>query len=109
MSAFPATAEPTFAEPAVETGGKPVRRPPGWIGARSAIDGLACLAVAVLLLRTFLVEGYMISTGSMAPALYGYHKRVVCPACGEVFARVLVPRDPTDGDPHVEWIDLNDS
>ena len=28
---------------------------------------------------------------------------------GEVFARVLVPRDPTDGDPHVEWIDLNDS
>ena len=53
--------------------------PPGWFGARAAIDGLACLALAVLMLRTFLVEGYMISTGSMAPALYGYHKRVVCP------------------------------
>ncbi len=62
-------------------------RPPGLLGARAAIDGLVCLAVAVLILRTFLVEGYMISTGSMAPALYGYHKRVVCPLCGEVFAR----------------------
>jgi type IV secretory pathway protease TraF len=51
------------------------------------MDGLACLAIAVLMLRTFLVEGYMISTGSMAPTLYGYHKRVVCPTCGDVFAR----------------------
>ena len=64
-----------------------VRRPAGWAGARSAMDGLACLAIAVLLLRAFEVEGYMISTGSMAPALYGYHKRVVCPTCGEPFAR----------------------
>ncbi|MGC1275566.1 MAG: signal peptidase I [Planctomycetaceae bacterium] len=71
----------------VRVGGRPIRRPPGWLGARAAIDGLACLAVAVLLLRSFLVEGYMISTGSMAPALYGYHKRVVCPTCGELFAR----------------------
>ena len=29
----------------------------------------------------------MISTGSMAPALFGYHKRIVCPRCGEIFAR----------------------
>lgn len=62
------------------------RRPPGWYGTRAAFDGLACLALAVLILRTFLVEGYMISTGSMAPALYGYHKRVVCPTCHEQFA-----------------------
>lgn len=70
--------------PAVRTGSS---RAPGLLGARAAIDGLVCLALSVLILRTFLVEGYMISTGSMAPALYGYHKRVVCPLCGEVFAR----------------------
>ena len=28
----------------------------------------------------------MISTGSMAPALLGYHKRVVCPSCRSEFA-----------------------
>ncbi|MFO0917714.1 MAG: signal peptidase I [Planctomycetaceae bacterium] len=39
------------------------------------------LLIAVILFRTFLAEGYMISTGSMAPALLGYHKRVVCPTC----------------------------
>ncbi|MBA3315354.1 MAG: signal peptidase I [Planctomycetota bacterium] len=71
----------------VTVAGKPISRPPGLLGARAAMDGLACLALAVLMLRSFLVEGYMISTGSMAPALYGYHKRVVCPTCGEVFAR----------------------
>lgn len=53
---------------------------------RGLIEGLACLTIAVLLARTFLVEGYMISTGSMAPALLGYHKRVVCPTCEFPFA-----------------------
>ena len=82
----PSNQESAPAEP-VRVGGRPISRPPGLLGARAAVDGLACLAIAVLILRTFLVEGYMISTGSMAPALYGYHKRVVCPLCGNVFAR----------------------
>jgi signal peptidase I len=53
---------------------------------RAAVDSMLCLAVAVILFRTFLVEGYMISTGSMAPALLGFHKQVVCPSCGFAFA-----------------------
>lgn len=44
------------------------------------------LALAVTLFRAFAVEGYMISTGSMAPCLLGYHRSVVCPACRHVFA-----------------------
>lgn len=44
------------------------------------------LFIAVLLFRTFVAEGYMISTGSMAPTLLGFHKRVECPRCGELFA-----------------------
>ena len=53
---------------------------------RHLLDSLVCLAIAVTLFRTFEVEGYIISSGSMAPILLGYHKRVVCPACSFSFA-----------------------
>ncbi len=53
---------------------------------RHIVDSLICLALAVVLFRTFQVEGYMISTGSMAPCLLGFHKRVDCPSCGQQFA-----------------------
>ena len=49
--------------------------------ARQVVEALVCLAVAVILFRAFEVEGYMISSGSMAPFLRGYHKRVQCPVC----------------------------
>lgn len=52
---------------------------------RSLAESLVSLLIAVILFRTFLAEGYMISTGSMAPALLGYHKRVVCPTCHAEF------------------------
>lgn len=53
---------------------------------RQVIESLACLAVAVIVFRAFLLEGYIISTGSMAPSLLGYHKQVVCPDCKYEFA-----------------------
>ncbi len=53
---------------------------------RGLTESLICLVLAVVLFRTFEVEGYMISTGSMAPSLFGYHKRVTCPTCGYRFA-----------------------
>lgn len=57
----------------------------------SAIRGLlelvVCTAISVSLLKGFLVEGFLISTGSMAPHLLGFHKQVVCPGCGFGFAR----------------------
>jgi signal peptidase I len=34
----------------------------------------------------FLIEGYIISTGSMAPNLFGFHKQAQCPACQHRFA-----------------------
>lgn len=52
---------------------------------RSLCESLISLFIAVLLFRTFAAEGYMISTGSMAPCLLGYHKRVECPTCGHLF------------------------
>ncbi len=48
---------------------------------RQFVESLLCLVLAVIVFRTFEVEGYMISTGSMAPALLGFHKQVVCPTC----------------------------
>ena len=63
-------------------------RSTGWaVTLRSVLDALALLAVAVTVAHAFLVEGYVISSGSMAPGLFGYHKRVVCPACTHTFAR----------------------
>jgi len=48
---------------------------------RMVLESIVSLAIAVILFRTFQAEGYMISTGSMAPSLLGYHKQVVCPRC----------------------------
>lgn len=53
---------------------------------RQLLEALACLAIAVIVFRAFVLEGYIISTGSMAPSLLGYHKRVRCPECGFPFA-----------------------
>lgn len=55
-------------------------------GMRALTEWLVLLALAVTLFRGFAVEGYMISTGSMAPCLLGYHRHIICPACGHVFA-----------------------
>ncbi len=73
---------------------------------RQIFDSVICLAIAVTLFRTFEVEGYIISTGSMAPSLLGYHKRVTCPMCEFGFAygvavdEVSMPSPPSrsDGD-----------
>lgn len=54
---------------------------------REMAESMILLALAVLLFRTFAAEGYLISTGSMAPTLLGYHRRVECPACHFAFAR----------------------
>lgn len=52
---------------------------------RHAVDLIVCLFITVMCVRSFVVEGYMISTGSMAPSLLGYHKRVRCPHCAAEF------------------------
>lgn len=53
---------------------------------RAVTESVSCLIVAVVILRMFLIEGYIISTGSMAPNLLGYHKQAKCPACEHEFA-----------------------
>ncbi len=54
--------------------------------ARYAIDSVVCLALSVIMFRNFLFEVRMVSTGSMAPHLLGYHQQVECPSCHFAFA-----------------------
>ena len=67
---------------------------------RALSEAFVSLFIAVLLFRTFAAEGYMISTGSMAPCLLGFHKRVVCPTCHVTFP--FGTAYDTDEDPEVE-------
>lgn len=60
---------------------------PGGSLIRHVAESLLMLAATVLIFRTFAAEGYLISTGSMAPTLLGYHKQVTCPTCSHQFAR----------------------
>jgi signal peptidase I len=53
---------------------------------RGPAEFLIALALALLLLRTFLTEAYIVPTGSMAPTLLGLHRDLACPACGAQFA-----------------------
>jgi len=62
---------------------------------RQVAELLICLVIAVIFVRHFVVEGYMISTGSMAPGLLGYHKRVVCPLCEAHFKLGVAYDDST--------------
>ncbi len=66
---------------------------------RQLIETLAFLAIAVTIFRSFVAEGYMISTGSMAPTLWGYHKRVVCPNCNSTFGFGVPPTGTTENEP----------
>lgn len=59
---------------------------PGGGTFRAFIEFFVCLAIAVVLFKGFLIEGYVITTGSMAPTLLGYHKQVECPSCKYGFA-----------------------
>ena len=53
---------------------------------RNLVELSILFLMAVIVLRGFVLEGYLISTGSMAPGLLGLHKQVKCPACHRRFA-----------------------
>lgn len=74
-----AKAEAALAKPATA---EPQHKPnPG----REAIETVVFVVVLVLMLKLFVVEAFVIPTGSMAETLYGYKKIVTCPECGFEF------------------------
>src|SRR5437016_3891934 len=58
------------------------RRPVPASALRAALEVGVVVFVFVMLFRFFLAEAYVVPTGSMAPALLGFHKSGHCPRCG---------------------------
>ncbi|MBX9792626.1 MAG: S26 family signal peptidase [Pirellulales bacterium] len=55
-------------------------------GVRHGLEWLLMLAIFLLIVHTWLVQSYVVTSGSMAPTLLGQHREVVCSDCGMRFA-----------------------
>ncbi len=66
---------------------------------KETFESIVIAFVLAFVFRAFVVEAFVIPTGSMAPTLLGQHARVHCPECGYDFT-VDPPRDARtrDGD-----------
>lgn len=81
-----------------ETAKKTDKKKPGFRDPfREALDTVVFVVVLVFLLKQFVVEAFVIPTGSMAETLYGYQKEIRCAECGHDFAlNSSVEVDPQD-------------
>lgn len=67
---------------AAQTGSE--RRGPD--GIKDTFESIIVALILAFVFRAFVVEAFVIPTGSMAPTLYGAHGTVVCADCGIEFA-----------------------
>lgn len=61
---------------------------------RDTVESVWIAVVVALILRAFMVEGFVIPTGSMAPRLLGEHWHLTCPACGYEFDYGVMQAQP---------------
>ena len=54
-------------------------------GYRDTVESILIAFILAFVFRAFVVEAFVIPTGSMAPTLLGAHARFTCPDCGYVF------------------------
>jgi len=55
-------------------------------GIKETIESIVVALILAFVFRAFVVEAFVIPTGSMAPTLYGAHGTIVCEDCGTEFA-----------------------
>ncbi|UCE59080.1 MAG: hypothetical protein JSU63_16750 [Phycisphaerales bacterium] len=55
-------------------------------GVKETIESIVIALILAFVFRAFVVEAFVIPTGSMAPTLYGAHGTIVCDDCGTEFA-----------------------
>lgn len=60
---------------------------------KDTIESLLIALILAFVFRAFIIEAFIIPTGSMAPTLYGAHATVVCEDCGTEFAYGLKDLD----------------
>jgi signal peptidase I len=65
--------------------GKPKKPHPKRDSMRELAETVVFVVILVLMLKLFVVEAFVIPTGSMAETLYGYHKETQCEQCGFQF------------------------
>ncbi|MDH3584609.1 MAG: S26 family signal peptidase [Phycisphaerae bacterium] len=61
---------------------------------RETLESIIIAFVLAFVFRAFVVEAFVIPTGSMAPTLLGQHMRIQCPDCG--YRYVVGPRHYAD-------------
>ncbi|MEK6676128.1 MAG: S26 family signal peptidase [Planctomycetota bacterium] len=61
---------------------------------RETFESIIVALMLAFVFRAFIVEAFIIPTGSMAPSLYGAHGTIVCEDCGWEFAYGLL--DPAE-------------
>ena len=66
--------------------GKPPPSPGGRESFRETADSIVIAFILAFVFRAFVVEAFVIPTGSMAPTLYGQHATISCEFCGFSFA-----------------------
>src|SRR5438045_6662852 len=54
-------------------------------GVKDTIESILVSFILAFIFRCFVVEAFVIPTGSMAPTLLGAHSRYQCPDCGYRF------------------------
>src|SRR5438876_2817977 len=66
---------------------------------KDTIESILIAFILAFIFRAFVVEAFVIPTGSMAPTLLGAHMRFTCPDCGYRFeANYSSPNDTGGSD-----------
>ncbi len=74
------------------------RGTPAREGLKDTVESIVIALILAFVFRAFVVEAFVIPTGSMAPTLYGAHGTILCQDCGTEFAygvRDLDDKRPT--------------
>jgi signal peptidase I len=82
--AQPTQPSPTTAQPSTAPAPNP-RHHGGTGGVKETIESILVAFILAFIFRAFVVEAFVIPTGSMAPTLMGAHMRFHCPDCGYNF------------------------
>ncbi|MCH8150226.1 MAG: hypothetical protein IH987_19980 [Planctomycetes bacterium] len=69
---------------------------------KETIESIVVALILAFIFRAFVVEAFVIPTGSMAPTLYGAHGMIVCQDCGTEFSYGLRDLGDTRRSSHVD-------
>lgn len=85
---------------------EPVYEPRGYGVVRDYTESIAMAIILAFLFRMFLLEAFVIPTGSMAPTLHGRHMDVTCPQCDYRYQTGASDENPNQGG-QIEVIETN--